>query len=1025
MKPLQLSMTAFGPYKDTEIVDFTKLKDNRLFVISGATGAGKTTIFDGICFALYGQASGEDRTDIRAMRSDFADDRAQTTVELVFQIHNRTYRIMRQIPYTKEGNKSETIALCEFYEQTINGEIPLVDRQIVSEINKKVESLIGFTQAQFSQIVMLPQGEFRKFLTSNTENKETIMRKIFKTEPYREIAEILKGKRIEAQDKLTSEMRTQDGFIHQITAVLPQRESKLFETLSSEHYNVNQVLHGLDEEYNYYLDKTVSDRVNYNLNVKIHAEKLSLYHSSKSLNERFLEKEQKELLFNELSKEIPIIEQKEHQLTEAERAASIEEIEKQFNEMKIEVKTKSELLEKATKYEEIATEKMKQTKLRFIAEENRKTERDQVTETLIRLKDHLPTVSELATKKEQITLMKDTIHKMDEEYNVLSEHTILQENKLDDLLLKIDSLDEKMVSFDDQVQLLSETAHKCKVLDELKSRQKQVANLELAMVNKEILYNTHKNEYSELEKIWLNNQATMLAESLHEGQACPVCGSLDHPEKSKGTMETTITRAQLTSERKILSDVETDYRTSVAKLQSASEQWTEKMSEVNELKIDIDSEEEYETNKKLEVQVARLREDRQSLIVLKENLKALSVVVNNLVSKKSELERSLYMQKSSYDNELIVMELMVKGIPEDVRILTVLKERIVATENKKAELDLAWATIQKEMEETREQLSNSKTSKMHSELSFVEAEEKSRKSEFRYKEVLLKSEFNSEEAYQNAKMMEKDRSALKAEIFNFKQQFYALKESLSELESFLEGKERTDLSALEMQLDVLKKEYEASLANYNASSEYEKATLLMKENIIATSGKLVDLERVYGKITELYDVVRGQNGLKLSFERYIQIEYLERIIQSANERLKEISNGQFELVRSDRKETHGKQSGLGLDVYDAYTGADRDVKTLSGGEKFNASLCLALGMADVIQSFQGSVIIDTMFIDEGFGSLDEESLNKAIDTLIDLQKSGRMIGVISHVEELKSALPAILEVRKSKAGHSHTQFIIK
>jgi len=1018
-------MTAFGPYKDTEIVDFTELKDNRLFVISGATGAGKTTIFDGICFALYGQASGEDRTDIRAMRSDFADDRVQTTVELVFQIHNRTYRIMRQIPYTKAGNKSETIALCEFYEQTKNGEIPLVDRQIISEINKKAESLIGFTQAQFSQIVMLPQGEFRKFLTSNTENKETIMRKIFKTEPYREIAEKLKEKRIGAQEKITSEMRIQEGYIRQITAVLPKRESALFETLSSEHYNVHQVLHGLEEEYNYYSEKTVADKMKYNLNVKIHAEKLSIYHVSKSLNERFLEKEQKEVLFNELSKEAPAIAQKELQLTEAERAASIEEIEKQFNEMKIEEASKSEILKIATKAHEIAFEKMNQTEVRFMTEEKRKSERDQLTETLIRLKDHLPTVSELATKKEKLKLMKDNIHKMDAEYNVLSEHTIVEENKLDALLLKIDMLDEKMVSFDDQVQLLSDTAHKCKVLDELKSRQKQVANLELAMVNKEILYNKHKDEYSKSEKSWLNNQAAMLAESLHKGQACPVCGSLDHPEKSKGTMETTITRAQLTSEKKILSDVESDYRSSVAKLQSAAELWTEKMSEVNELKIDIDSVEVYETNKKLEVQVAGLREDRQSLIVLKENLKALSVIVNNLVSKKSELERSLYMQKSSYDNELIVIELMVKGIPEDVHILTVLKERIAATENKKAELDLAWSTIQKEMDEAREQLSSSKSSEKHSELSFFEAVEKNKKSELRFKEALLKSEFKTEEAYQNAKMTEKFRDALKVEIFNFKQQLYALKESLSELESLLNGKERTDLSALEIQLDVLKKEYEASLANYNASSDSEKGALLLKENIVGTSEKLIDLERVFGKITELYDVVRGQNGLKLSFERYIQIEYLERIIQSANERLKEISNGQFELIRSDRKETHGKQSGLGLDVYDAYTGADRDVKTLSGGEKFNASLCLALGMADVIQSFQGSVIIDTMFIDEGFGSLDEESLNKAIDTLIDLQKSGRMIGVISHVEELKSALPAILEVRKSKAGHSHTQFILK
>ena len=173
-------MTAFGPYKNTETIDFRELRDNRLFVISGATGSGKTTIFDGICFALYGQASGEDRTDISAMRSQFADDNTPTAVELQFKIGERSYRIMRQIAYVKEGNKTATPAKLEFYQLTDDGEVPAVDRQIVTEINQKAEQLIGFTQAQFSQIVMLPQGEFRKFLTSNTENKEAIMRKIFK-----------------------------------------------------------------------------------------------------------------------------------------------------------------------------------------------------------------------------------------------------------------------------------------------------------------------------------------------------------------------------------------------------------------------------------------------------------------------------------------------------------------------------------------------------------------------------------------------------------------------------------------------------------------------------------------------------------------------------------------------------------------------------------------------------------------------------------------------------------------------------
>src|SRR5699024_11847516 len=198
----------------------------------------------------------------------------------------------------------------------------------------------------------------------------------------------------------------------------------------------------------------------------------------------------------------------------------------------------------------------------------------------------------------------------------------------------------------------------------------------------------------------------------------------------------------------------------------------------------------------------------------------------------------------------------------------------------------------------------------------------------------------------------------------------------------------------------------------------------LKGNIEELSTRVKGIEEEVVVVEDVYDALRGQNNLKISFERYLQIDYLDQITQAANERFHSLTNGQYYLIRSERQETHGRQSGLAIDVYDAYTGLTRDVKTLSGGEKFNASLSLALGMSDVIQSFQGGISIETMFIDEGFGSLDEESLTKAIDTLIELQESGRMIGVISHVQELKHMLPARLEVIKQKEGHSKTNFVV-
>src|SRR5699024_5114958 len=246
MRPIKLLLTAFGTYKDREEIDFTELGEHNLFVISGKTGSGKTTIFDGISFALYGSASGEDRDNVLMLRSQFADDDLHTSVEFIFELKDRRYRVLRQIGHVKEGNKTKTGEKYEFYELTNNGEVPRVDRQIISEINKKIEELIGLTQEQFKQIVMLPQGEFRKFLTSETENKEMILRRLFKTEPYQEIEQKLKEKQDKLKKIFNKDKQQLDSLTKNIVATIPKRsESSILQLLQEESYNTNQVLRGL------------------------------------------------------------------------------------------------------------------------------------------------------------------------------------------------------------------------------------------------------------------------------------------------------------------------------------------------------------------------------------------------------------------------------------------------------------------------------------------------------------------------------------------------------------------------------------------------------------------------------------------------------------------------------------------------------------------------------------------------------------------------------------------------------------
>ena len=349
MKPVSLSMTAFGSYKDREIIDFEQLEGHHLFVISGPTGAGKTTIFDAICFALYGSASGSDRENPAMLRSHFADDDVHTAVEFIFELNGRKYRVLRQLGHVKKGNKTKTGERYEFYEILADGsEVPCVDRQTVTEINKKIEEIIGLTEEQFKQIVMLPQGEFRKLLTSETENKEEILRRIFKTERYQKMNTILKDKKDGLQEQLHREEQLLDHHIQSLSTVITKREhSPLFEALDQEYFNVDQVLAGLEEEITFLEQQTIKHEKNYQQTVKQFEEKQQYFFQMKAINEKFAELDEKKVQLVNLQKEKDVITNKELQVQLAERARSLEPYEKQLMERREELKGKKQAFELA------------------------------------------------------------------------------------------------------------------------------------------------------------------------------------------------------------------------------------------------------------------------------------------------------------------------------------------------------------------------------------------------------------------------------------------------------------------------------------------------------------------------------------------------------------------------------------------------------------------------------------------------------------------------------------------------------
>ena len=324
------------------------------------------------------------------------------------------------------------------------GEVPIVDRQIVSEINTKVEDLIGFTQAQFSQIVMLPQGEFRKFLTSDTENKETIMRKIFKTEPYREIVDRLKVKKDEAQAALQNEKQQSNGLTKQISSLLPKRDSTIFSVLANENYNVNQVVEGLEEELLFYNKKTIDEKSKHEKAYKRHEEMFANYHAAKGVNERFIELEQRRATIAELSKQIPFMEKESKRLGDAERAVSIEQIELQFVELKQEVAVKTAHLEKTAKTVQVETKNLAEIDIQYKVEEEKQPEREKLTESLIRLTDSLPLVSELASKKEALAVINNELNLLQIKLNETVVKSTIETEKVTSLKTEIDELEKKL-----------------------------------------------------------------------------------------------------------------------------------------------------------------------------------------------------------------------------------------------------------------------------------------------------------------------------------------------------------------------------------------------------------------------------------------------------------------------------------------------------------------------------------------------------------------------------------------------------
>lgn len=1024
MKPLKLTMRAFGPYKNEEVIDFTELQNNRLFVISGSTGAGKTTIFDGICFALFGFGSGQDRKDTKMMRSDFAEDHVHTAVELIFEIHGKVYRVLRQLPHVKEGRKSATGEKYELFEIRDGQELPVVERQRITDINQKLEDIIGLSYDQFNQIVMLPQGEFRKLLTSQSDNKEEILRKIFKTNRYGELTQRLEEKKRQAEQKLNEARLLKNSYIAQIEGALPKRESLLF-TVLNQNSNIYQIQDALDEEVQYYQQKIKEDQKSYDEVAGKYKEKYEFIVAKRNLNERIDAYEKKVQKLHEIEQQKPYFEQINNEYQAAIRASRIKPLNEQCLTLHEQKQQQQQRLQVVLQQLENAIQQLTVAKEIFQNELLKQNERDASLQQVLELQKLLPLFEQVEKQTFIVQALQNEVNQALTSFKQIEQQLQQQKEKMTKLNKQIEQLEirnEQLNHAMEQQIHLREVVNTFTTYNEL---TKKVNLLKEQYINASQEYDAAKTAYDLEEIKWLNNQAAILAASLVPGSPCPVCGSTEHITLDRQHVDV-IDEKALKAMKTNLSAAEQNKYTAEANVNASIAHLNQYQNELERLNAPIDEQQQFiDKFNEINEYVKQLQVESEQLAQYKKQLKQLQAMIEQQDLQRKQVEDIYRQKQQQLIKENTVLDQYKSLIPSHFQQLSQVKQALVEAEQNKNNLQQRWESAQKQLQQAEKNQATNEEALKHTEQQLKLLEENLEKAKEEFKQSMAAAGFANYKQFEASIRSESEQQLLQQQYVQYTNELHALKIQVEEEGKLLKGEERVDLKLQEQQLAELEAVREKAHETLNFSKECERNCIDFSEKLDRIVDEIYQLEEVSNQIVDLYNLLRGQNSKKISFERYVQMGYLEQITEAANIRLRNLSNGQYYLQCSDRQESHGRQSGLSLDVYDTYTGQSRDVKSLSGGEKFNASLCLALGMADVIQSFQGNVKIDTMFIDEGFGSLDEESLMKAIDTLIDLQKSGRMIGVISHVSELKAAMPAILQVEKLKEGYSKTSIIVK
>lgn len=1019
MRPIKLTMQAFGAYAKKEVIDFEKLGTEQIFVISGKTGAGKSTIFDAISFAIFGKANTFDRESF-SMRSHFATDKEITEVTLVFRLKEHIYQISR-IPQQEiakqRGNGTTTSPQkAELYE-LIGNEMKLLASS-VRDVNTKMEELIQLNVDQFRQILMIPQGEFRELLVSDSKEKEAILQRLAHTLYYEKVEKILWEKQkeaevfvIEARKKVTelAELSLPDEDVAgKTTAEISELQTKLVEKETT-------TLAEFEEELIFNREQTS----------KV-VEKVTL------AKEQLLDWQNLDLYTQEvasLEQETDFYATTQKQIERAKRAGNLRSQDALCIRLKEQLQSaetnEQEITEQANKVAIQFSTAKKQTEI--LAEQAGELEKNK--RLLFQLEEMEPKLMELesTTVQKQCAELEwknqtDHLQQVITKQQVLTEQTKQAEERLAEInqaeLANLEAMNKRT-----QLEILIEKnreliSKRTKMVAWEKQKQAEQQTLTQLLSQTETIEMMIRQEEAKLK----NEQAASLAEHLHDGNACPVCGSIEHPnlatfEEAADLEKLEETKATFQAKQLAISTAEK----AISQLDWQLNEWRD----ISELKL-TELEENVTANTQTLNDLTKEIEELQSKIAQKETLQT---KIETLKNNQSEIEleknnvaqhvESLHQQVQLAAGKLSYLE---QAIPAELRDKTIFdkQKKIVQTsiqnyEQQKEQVDAAYKQAEKETTRLESTLTvATKTT--------LEANKALQVQREIFKEAMKQNHFLSYEDYKQALMSDETLKIQEEKVSAFQKKRHLAISRQADLTEKLKDKQKPNID----QLESIMKEKQQILAQLEEKTMRQRELVSKRKELIENYQKSIQAveqaEVNYADIGLLSDAARGKNARRITFERYILAMFLDTIINRANHRLSKMTSGRFELHRKIEKAKGNVQSGLELEVFDEYTGLTRHVKTLSGGESFKTSLALALSLAEVVQEMAGGISLETMFIDEGFGTLDPESLEVAVECLLETQENGRLVGIISHVPELKERISARLEVTATNHG-STTKFI--